>query len=65
MSPFFLSLFLSLFFLASSLFSFVCLFVLIDDLKQGPSTLAQLQGLIKRDPESYEDEFEQQYEHYK
>lgn len=30
-----------------------------------PENLPQLQNLIKRDPESYKEEFLQQYQHYK
>lgn len=32
---------------------------------QLPDNLPQLQNLIKRDPASYQEEFEQQYRHYK
>lgn len=32
--------------------------------KTGPSTLANLQNLVKRDPESYSEEFMQQYRHF-
>lgn len=31
---------------------------------QLPDNLPQLQNLIKRDPESYKDEFHQQYRHF-
>lgn len=31
---------------------------------QLPDNLPQLQNLIKRDPESYKDEFQQQYRHF-
>lgn len=31
---------------------------------QLPDNLPQLQNLIKRDPASYKEEFEQQYKHY-
>lgn len=32
--------------------------------RQGPQTLAELQNLVKRDPEAYTEEFMQQYRHY-
>lgn len=32
---------------------------------QLPDNLPQLQNLIKRDPESYKDDFIQQYDHFK
>ncbi|KAK2582982.1 hypothetical protein KPH14_009032 [Odynerus spinipes] len=32
---------------------------------QLPDNIPQLQNLIKRDPESYKEEFLQQYQHYK
>lgn len=48
--------------LSSSDFLYMYLFFLI---QKGPSTLAELQNLIKRDPQAYQEEFEQQYLHYK